>query len=140
MANVGDYQLPAGIQMPERFIPRLSSQIWFYSGVQAGLEGLASSNEGALARSTGTQVAAAYQAGLAMGRAKRAELEDPAHQILVPEKHSRTIQEKIWFMKGVDDGLTGQAFEQPANLAQKRGAELLQAYRTGYQAGKNTLR
>jgi hypothetical protein len=124
--------------MPEGYTHRLSSQIWFFSGVQAGLEGRASQNERALAQSIGASVEKAYQTGVAAGQAKRAELEAPAHQIPVPEKHSRTLPEKIWFMKGVDDGLAGQTFEQPASLAQRSAAELWQAYQTGYHAGKRS--
>ncbi len=138
MKTAGSDQLPAGIQMPEGYAHSLSSQIWFFSGVQAGLVGRASQNERELAQSIGATVENAYLAGLAAGQAKRAELEEPAHQIPVPEKHSRTLQEKIWFMKGVDDGLAGQAFEQPASLAQRSASELLQAYRTGYHAGKRS--
>jgi hypothetical protein len=138
MTSAGSDQLPAGIQMPEDYNHSLSSQIWFFSGVQAGLEGRSSQNERELARSIGASVENAYQAGLAAGQAKRAELEAPAHKIPVPEKHSSTLQEKIWFMKGVDDGLAGQAYEQPANLGGRSAAELLQAYRTGYHAGKRS--
>ena len=139
MTTASSDQLPAGIEMPEAYTHSLSSQIWFFSGVQAGLEGRASQNERELAQSIGASVEKAYQAGLSAGQAKRAELEAPAHHILVPAQHSGTLQEKIWFMKGVDAGLAGQAFEQPASLGGRSAAELLQAYRTGYHMGKRSV-
>jgi hypothetical protein len=136
MSKTDDFQLPAGIQMPECFTQRLSFQIWFYSGVQTGLAGRAPQNEIELRKRSGTGVAAAYQAGLEAGRIKRAEVETPAHQIPVPEQYRRTLQGKLWFLKGVDDALAGQGLEHPLSMPHRRDAELLRAYKAGFQAGK----
>ena len=136
MSKSDNYQLPAGIQMPERFTKRSSYQIWFYSGVQAGLEGHTPQNEIELTQHHGAGIAAAYQAGLAAGQAKRAELEAPAHQIPVPAEYSSSLQERIWFLQGVDDALAGRPAEYPPDLPQRRAAELLRAYKAGYRASK----
>ena len=138
MSKSDNYQLPAGIQMPERFTKRSSYQIWFYSGVQAGLEGHAPLNEIELTQHHGAGIAAAYQAGLAAGQAKRAELEEPAHQISVPEEYRRSLEEKIWFLQGVNVALAGRPAEYPPDLLQRNAAELLRAYKAGYRAGKRS--
>ena len=135
MAHTDDYLLPAGIQMPARFTKRLSYQIWFYTGAQAGLEGRAAQNEIELTKSHGAENTAAYQAGLAAGRAKRAEVEAPAHQIPVPADFSRTLQEKIWFLEGVEEGLGGKPYADPDDLPPGGSLALVRAYRAGYQAG-----
>ena len=122
MATAGSDQLPAGIQMPEDDTHSLSSQIWFFSGVQAGLEGRSSQNERELAQSIGASVEKAYQAGLAAGQAKRAELESPAHQIPVPEQHSHTLQEDL-VHEGGRRWLSGTSFRatcQPGTKKRRR--------------------
>ena len=129
----------ASIQLPQRFSKRLSYQIWFYSGVQAGLDGRVPEEAIELKQRYGTGIAAAYSAGIAAGEKKRAGRETPGPEILVPERYSRSLQEKNWFLKGVEDAIGGQSGEPPPRLTQRGTVELLQAYRAGYQTGERRV-
>jgi hypothetical protein len=139
MTTQEEYELLDSIPVPPRFNKRSSYWIWFSSGVLAGLSERAPQEATELKQRHSAEIAAAYQAGFAAGRAKRAEGEANVHQVPVPERYGGSLMEKIWFLKGVDEALAGRPYETPSDLPRRRSMELLRAYRAGYLTGERQV-
>lgn len=136
MSNPGAFQLPAGIVMPERFAAHLSYQLWFYDGVQTGLEGFPPQEEAELSQHYGGGIVAAYKAGFEAGHRKRMEIEASSPAVSVPEGFDHSLAQRNWYLKGVEDGVAGLPLERPASLPFKHSADLLKAYKEGYLVGR----
>ena len=132
-----DYQLPDGIQMPERFARRISFQIWFYEGVQAAVGGHPPRDEFKLRREKGKTIADAYQEGYRVG-------EEYVRQHLTeimpkPTRGSKTQYEnskQTWFKLGFEDALKNIPPINETKLRSRYGKGAASEYKAGYELGK----
>jgi hypothetical protein len=122
--------------MPARFSAFLSYQIWFYEGVQTGIEGAQPRETAELRRHHSAGIVAAYQAGLAAGRQRREEIEEGIQHVPVPDRFASSLRQKNWFLKGVEDAAGGLPPDYPLDLYPRRSLDTLKAYKAGYGVGK----
>ena len=137
MSVPADYQLPDGIQMPERFAQRISFQIWFYEGVQAAIGGHPPRDGFKLRREKGKTIADAYQEGF---RAGEEYVRQHLPEIMPkPTRGSKTQHEnskQTWFKLGFEDALNNRTAINETRLRKQYGNGIASEYKAGYELGK----
>jgi hypothetical protein len=137
MSNNKDYQLPDGIEMPERFAKSLSTQIWFFDGVQTAINKHPPLDDYELRIGKGERIANAYKAGYDAG--KNYLMQQPSDnesKSVGVSKTSRDDPKKTWFVLGVEDALSNRPPINESHLRKQHGSGAASEYKAGYELGE----